>query len=156
VGEVALPDGIEIRSLRPEDVNAVVAIETDAFSAPWKNETFMGLIGRDTVELLVMTHEVDGVIGYAVLWCILDQGELANLAVAPTHRGEGLGALLLHRVVDAARHRGVEKLFLEVRASNEAALALYSGFGFVEVGQRKGYYESPKEDARVMLVSFGD
>ena len=155
MGEVALPEGIEVRSLRPGDVDAVVGIEAEAFSAPWKSETFMGLIGRDTVELLVMTHDVDGVIGYAVLWCIVDQGELANLAVAPAHRGAGLGSLLLRHVLQAARDRGIEKLFLEVRTSNAAALALYSGFGFVEVGQRKGYYESPKEDARVMLASLG-
>jgi len=156
VAEVAPPAGIEVRALRPDDVEAVVAIETEAFTTPWKSETFLGLIGRDTVELLVMTDAVDGIIGYAVLWCIMDQGELANLAVAPAHLGGGMGSHLLGCVMQAARDRGVEKFFLEVRASNQAALALYSGFGFVEIGLRRNYYEAPKEDARVMLATLGD
>ena len=156
MGEVTLPPGIEIRALRPSDVNAVVAIESEAFATPWQSETFLGLIGRDTVELLVMTDVSADVIGYAVLWCITDQGELANLAVAPALRGNGLGGHLLRSVMRIARDRGVKKLFLEVRASNQAALALYAGFGFDDVGLRKGYYDAPKEDARVMLATLED
>jgi ribosomal-protein-alanine N-acetyltransferase len=156
LGEVALPPGIQIRALRPSDVTAVVAIESEAFTTPWKSETFLGLLGRDSVELMVMTEGSDEVVGYAVLWCIMEQGELANLAVAPARRGSGLGGHLLRGVLRIARDRGVKKLFLEVRASNRAALALYSGFGFGDVGLRKGYYDDPKEDARVMLANLED
>ncbi|MGB1658817.1 MAG: ribosomal protein S18-alanine N-acetyltransferase, partial [Longimicrobiales bacterium] len=129
----SLPDGIEIRTLGPADVDAVVEIETEAFTTPWKADTFSSLIGRDGVELVVMVDRSDGVIGYAVLWCILDQGELANLALSPVRRGSGLGAHLLRHVVDVARGRGVQKLFLEVRASNTPAIELYLRFGFSDV-----------------------
>lgn len=149
---MSLPAGITIRPLEPADIEAVVAIEAEAFSTPWQPETFAGLIDREAVELIVMTHETDGVIGYAVLWCILDQGELANLALATGRRGTGLGSLLLRHVLDLAQERGVEKLFLEVRASNSKALELYRGFGFDEVGVRRAYYENPREDALVMLA----
>ena len=148
------PRDIELRPLREEDLEAVVAIESEVFTTPWQRETFAGLIGRDGVELIVMTDGDERVIGYAVLWCILDQGELANLAITPARRGAGLGRRLLDHVLEVARKRGVEKLFLEVRASNEAALRLYRAHGFVEVGTRRGYYENPKEDARVMLVTL--
>lgn len=147
-----LPPGISVRRLQVGDIEAVVAIEAEAFSAPWQPETFAGLLDRDTVELLVMTDEEDGVIGYSVLWCILDQGELANLAIAPSRRGSGLGAALLRHVLAVSRDRGVTKLFLEVRASNRRAIDLYLGFGFVEVGARRNYYEDPREDALVMLA----
>lgn len=150
----SLPGGIEIRKLGPADVDAVVEIETEAFTTPWKADTFSSLIGRDGVELLVMVDESDGVIGYAVLWCILDQGELANLALSPARRGTGLGAHLLRHVVDVARRRGVQKLFLEVRASNTSAIELYLRFGFGDVGTRRAYYDNPKEDARVMLLEL--
>lgn len=149
---VTPPEGIVVRPLRREDIEAVVAIETEAFSTPWKPETFAGLVDREAVELIVMEDAAEEVIGYAVLWCILDQGELANLALATSRRGQGLGALLLRHVMRTAKDRGVERLFLEVRASNQRAIELYRGFGFTDVGLRRGYYERPPEDARVMLA----
>lgn len=152
MADLKLPEGFEIRSLRREDIEAVVAIETESFSTPWRPETFAGLIGRDAVELVVMTDAERRVIGYAVLWCIMDQGELANIALTTGRRGRGLGALLLRHVMQTARERGVERLFLEVRASNQRAIELYLGFGFTDVGLRRGYYERPPEDARVMLA----
>ena len=150
---MSLPGGIDIRQLRRADIDAVVDIETEAFTTPWQASTFQGLLDRDGVELLVMTDD-DDVIGYAVLWVILDQGELANLALTTSRRGAGLGSHLLRRVLDRARERGVRKLFLEVRASNTRAIDLYHRFGFEDMGMRKDYYRSPVEDARVMVLSF--
>jgi ribosomal-protein-alanine N-acetyltransferase len=135
-----------------EDVKAVAGIEADAFSSPWSAETFASLLERPGLELLVLEDEREGVIGYAVLWCILDQGELANVAVTPRLRGRGLGSHLLSRVFEVARERGIDTLFLEVRASNARALDLYRRFGFADVGRRKGYYERPREDALIMAA----
>lgn len=152
--DVTLPAGVQLRPMRLDDVEAVVGIETEAFSSPWQSDTFADLLGRDTVELIVMTDESSGVIGYAVLWCVVDQGELANVALTPGRRGLGLGSHLLRHVLRIAGERGVRKLFLEVRASNQQALDLYDRFDFVEVGLRRGYYDHPREDARVMLVNL--
>ena len=154
MADVSLPPGIACRPLVASDIDAVFAIEAGAFTTPWQPETFEGLLGRDTVEMVVMTDQTSEVIGYAVLWCILDQGELANLAIVPERRGAGLGSHLLRHVLDVAALRGVAKFFLEVRASNAAAIALYEGFGFTEIGVRRGYYDNPKEDALVMAVSL--
>lgn len=140
--------------MREEDVDAVVAIETEAFSSPWQRDTFLELIGRPNLELLVMEHASEGIVGYAVLWCIMDQGELANLAIVPAMRSRGLGTRLLESVVDVARRRGVESLFLEVRDSNAVALELYRRFGFSQVGLRPGYYDRPKEDARILMAKL--
>jgi ribosomal-protein-alanine N-acetyltransferase len=138
----------------PDDIETVVAIEREAFTTPWQPETFAGLIDREAVELTVMADEAGEVVGYSVLWCILDQGELANIAITPTRRGGGLGARLLEHVLGVAAEKGVEKVFLEVRASNEAALRLYRRFGFVEAGRRANYYEQPREDALVMVATL--
>ena len=146
-------DGITIRPLEPRDIDAVVAIEREAFTTPWQPETFAGLLDRDAVELTVMVDD-ETIVGYSVLWCILDQGELANIAILPPRRGAGLGARLLRHVLDIANGRGVERVFLEVRASNEAAHALYRRFGFVETGRRANYYEHPREDALVMVAQL--
>jgi len=138
--------------MRAEDVLAVVSIESEAFSTPWQAETFTGLLGRDGIELLVLEDPAEGVVGYAVLWCVLDQGELANIAVTPALRGRGLGARLLEAVLDAARGRGVRSLYLEVRESNVAARALYASSGFSEMGRRRRYYRRPVEDALVLRL----
>jgi ribosomal protein S18 acetylase RimI-like enzyme len=69
-------------------------------------------------------------------------------------RGRGLGRALLTEVLAVARGRGVESVFLEVRESNAAALGLYRGFGFQEVGQRRGYYDHPREDARILMAKI--
>jgi ribosomal-protein-alanine N-acetyltransferase len=143
-----------VRKMRREDVDAVVAIETEAFSSPWRRETFLELIDRPTAELLVMDLGSREVVGYAVLWCVLDQGELANVAIAKPMRGRGLGRALLREVLAVARRRGVETVFLEVRESNAPALGLYKRFGFSEVGHRRGYYDHPKEDARILMAKI--
>lgn len=151
---VTAPPGVAVRRLVPEDVDAVVAIETQAFTSPWRRETFLDLFGRPNLEMLVMEDREEGIIGYAILWCIMDQGELANMAVTPEFRGRGLGRLLLSRVLETARERGIEAVFLEVRVSNERASRLYERFGFVDVGTRRDYYEHPREDARVMRAGL--
>ena len=152
--QVGTPAGVTVRTLAAEDVDAVVAIETEAFTSPWQRETFLDLLDRPGLELLVMEDSAAGIVGYAVLWCVLDQGELANMAITPSFRRRGLGSLLLARVLDVAREREVETVYLEVRASNESALRLYTRFGFTDVGVRRAYYDRPKEDARVMMVAL--
>lgn len=145
------PERPRVRRMRLADVDAVVALEREAFSTPWQASTFRSLLERPAAELWVLDDPADGVVGYAVVWCILDQGEVANIAVAPSHRGRGLGARLLEAMLGVARKRGVRSMYLEVRVSNGAARALYDAFGFQHVGTRSDYYESPREDALVML-----
>lgn len=137
------------------DVHRVAEIEAASFSSPWKAETFESLLDRPGAELWVLDEPDAGVVGYAVLWCILDQGELANIAVVEGHRGQGHGRYLLGRVLDIARERGVESLYLEVRVSNAAALDLYRSFGFQDVGVRKKYYDHPVEDALLLVRRLG-
>ena len=143
-----------IRPMHTDDIDSVVAIELQAFTSPWKAETFLGLIGRDGAELWVIEHSRVGVIAYGVLWCLLDQGELANMAVAPEFLGQGLAVELLNHLLEVASNRGVESIYLEVRESNERAADLYLGFGFEEIGGRESYYDFPKEDARVMRIEL--
>ncbi len=100
-----------------------------------------------------MEHPVAGILAYAVLWCILDQAELANIAVRSEYRGQGYASRLLERVLQIARDREVETIYLEVRASNARALELYERFGFSQVGVRKNYYDKPTEDALVMRLA---
>jgi ribosomal-protein-alanine N-acetyltransferase len=137
------------------DVPRVAALEMASFTAPWKADTFERLLDRSSgCHLLVLEDGDEGVVAYAVLWCILDQGELANLAVAESHRGRGWGRRLLDQVMDGARRQGVKSLYLEVRVSNAAAIELYRSSGFTDVGFRKKYYDRPVEDALIMVAQL--
>ena len=145
------PGAVVVRSMSPDDVATVSRLERESFSTPWSARTFRTLLGRPGAELWVAEHETGGVVGYYVLWCIQDQGELANIAVAPQLRDLGLGGYLLDRMAEEALGRGVESLYLEVRVSNTRARAMYASRGFQEIGVRRDYYEKPREDARVLM-----
>ena len=143
-------------SLRPavlSDLPMISAIETISFANPWHPDTFRSLLTRDRVRVLV-ADQGGQVIGYAVLWWVMDQGELANLAVHPDFQGRGVGSRLLDRVISDALSETVENLFLEVRESNDSARRLYANRGFVQVSVRLGYYQNPREDACVLLKTL--
>lgn len=144
---------VEIRDLTHADLARVMEIENRVFSTPWRRTTFAGLLMRDDTDLLAA---VDGerLVGYAVCWTILDQAELGNVAVAPDHRGRGLGRRLVEVVLARVRGRGAKECFLEVRESNHGAQTLYRECGFEVVGRRRRYYSSPVEDALVMRAKL--
>ena len=90
------------------------------------------------------------IIGFAGMWALYDEAHVTTIGVDPTHRGRGLGELLLATMFDEAIRRGAAWLTLEVRVSNEPALALYRKYGFAVQGRRKRYYSDNNEDAYIM------
>ena len=134
----------------------VAALEKVCFpDDPWSGELFRDALEcPDTVPALLVAEKEDGaVLGYAVLSAVLDEGNLDNLAVAPHCRRQGVADALLSALTDFGRTR-LSVLFLEVRASNLPAIALYEKHGFVPVGRRKNYYASPREDALLMTLDL--
>ena len=139
--------------LRPAadgDIETVAAIERESFSDPWSPRTFRGLLETDRVWFVVAERPDGRLAGYIVMWFLVDEAEIANLAVAPDDRGRRVGALLLDAAIAAAERRGIGTFYLEVRDSNRMARALYGSRGFEEIARRRRYYRSPVEDALVM------
>ena len=129
----------------------VTAIEEASFSDPWSESSFRQAIDNPGVFFQVATEGAGGpVVGYVVAWFAADEGEIANVAVAPSARGRGVGGLLLDAAIVAAADHGAEALYLDVRESNARARALYDSRGFIEVGRRRRYYRRPAEDAIVL------
>ncbi|WNZ26213.1 ribosomal protein S18-alanine N-acetyltransferase [Leptolyngbya sp. NK1-12] len=89
-------------------------------------------------------------IGLACTWAIADEAHITLLAVDPAYRKQGLGQLLLYTLLVLAWRRGLEWATLEVRISNQTAIALYQKFGFEAVGQRRSYYQDTGEDALIL------
>lgn len=92
-----------------------------------------------------------GLAGYAVLRIIAPEAEIENICVAPACRRIGVGETLMAEMLRLAAERDAERIFLEVRAHNEPAKALYLKSGFVESYRRKNYYQGPTEDAIIMM-----
>lgn len=141
---------VAVRPATPRDVDRIAAIEATAFTQPWSRDSFAELLLTPYAKLLVAVHDAVSVIGYAVLYLAADESELANLAVSTSHRGRGVGRRLLQSAMTEAMKRGAQSMYLEVRASNFAAQALYGSAGFTAVGRRLRYYQQPVEDALVL------
>lgn len=144
-----MPAPLTVRPATVADLPGIVAIERVAFSDPWTEAAFAGLLGQPQV-LVKVALAAGEVAGYSVAWVVADEAELANLAVVPARRGEGIGGRLLDDLLAELAARGGATVYLEVRASNAAAQALYRSRGFTVAGRRKAYYRRPTEDALVM------
>jgi [ribosomal protein S18]-alanine N-acetyltransferase len=142
---------IAIRPARVDDLPAILAIERVSFTDPWSRSSFAALLEQPRVYFSVaLDGHAGALVGYTVAWFVLDEAELANLAVTPDARGNGIGARLLESALAASAQRGAATMYLEVRASNRSAIALYTSHGFTEVGRRRAYYRKPVEDALIL------
>ena len=141
---------VTIRPMHRDDVPTIVAIEQHSFSDPWSALTFRSALTRPHTRASAAV-DLDGrPCGYCVLLHVLDEGEIANIAVDPARRGRGIAGRLLDDALAAAVQLELSRVFLEVRESNTAARALYVSRGFRPVGRRSGYYQRPDEDALVL------
>lgn len=138
-----------IRKMRREDVPQIAALERLCFSDPWSEASISSEL-ENPISLWLVA-EADGVVqGYIGSQSAPPDCDIMNLAVAPDARRQQLGRTLLQSLIDELHRRGTERLFLEVRASNAPARALYASFGFEQVGLRKKYYVNPTEDALIL------
>ena len=146
---------LRIVPMTKEHLPAVAALEKTCFPAdPWSESMFRAALDNPAVAILLALGEDGGILGYAVLSCVLDEGNLDNIAVAPEARRNGVADALLSTLTAFGREH-LARLMLEVRSSNAPALALYEKHGFAAVGRRKNYYDAPREDAILMTLTFG-
>jgi ribosomal-protein-alanine N-acetyltransferase len=152
---------VAVRLGTAADLDRVVAIERSSFSDPWTLEAFQSILSLPHIRFHVAEDRDPSaggkgggggatLAGYVVAMVAADEGEIADLAVAPWARRRGVGGLLLDLAAADARDVGVRTLYLEVRESNAAAIALYESRGFGTIGRRRQYYRHPMEDALVL------
>ncbi len=139
------------------DLDEMLPIEAESFTAPWTRKMFEGeLRGNSFARFLLARESSEGrpgkLAGYLCYWIVFEELRLMNLAVAPEARRRGLGTWLVRQAVEEARQTTGQRALLEVRASNKAARALYGNLGFRETGQRRRYYVDPVEDAVLMAL----
>ena len=139
-----------LRPMREDDLDAVMAIEVRAYPFPWTVGIFRDCLraGYPSWILQAGAH----IIGYGVLSVAVGEAHLLNVCIEPEVQGRGHGRRLLRGLERVARGQGAQRVFLEVRPSNPAAIALYHDEGFNEIGRRPRYYPAHqgREDAIVM------
>lgn len=140
---------IEIVSMQKEHVPGVAALEALCFSDPWSERSVASELDNPLSCWLVCVAD-GAVVGYVGSQTVLGETDMMNVAVHPSYRRRGIAEQLIAKLIEKLCEAESHCLSLEVRASNEAAIALYTKMGFSVVGKRPRYYHNPKEDALIM------
>ncbi len=141
---------IEIKKMSENDCEAVWELQKKCFSRAWSLESIREMF--TTAGYVSLTACENGsIIGYIGVKAVLDEADITNVAVHPQWQRRGIGRELLEVLLKEAVQKGVRRIFLEVRVSNEAARAFYEQAGFQTIDIRKNYYDDPKEDAYIMV-----
>lgn len=141
---------IEIKEMQFDDLEGVMEIENANFSKPWTETGFFTFLIRDDTLFLVAAEE-DRILGYCGIVMAQEEGDITNVSVAKNVQNMGIGQRLMEELLIRTKEKGIQKIFLEVRESNQQAIHVYEKIGFKQISIRKNYYESPVENGFVML-----
>ncbi len=145
---------LRVEKMTSDHLDAVFELEKKCFSTPWSRESFIQETETNALAHYVVGFEGEDLVAYGGFWLVVDEAHITNIAVSPDTRRKGYGKVLVEAMLQEAKCLGALRSTLEVRESNVAARALYGGFGFKDIGLRKNYYESPKEDAVIMWMDL--
>ena len=139
----------EIRRISENDIEAVASLEEVIFPDPWSVKS-IGETYENSNALILGAYQEEVLIGYVIFYYVLDEGEIARIAVSSSHRRKGVAEQIFVNLLEFCVQKNVEKILLDVRVSNETAIAFYRKSGFAEDGIRKNFYDHPKEHALLM------
>lgn len=144
----------QISLLTPQDLERAFAIEQRSHAFPWSEKTLTSNQGERYLNYQLKVGE--RMAAFAITQVVLDEATLFNLAVDPDFQRRGIGRELLTFLIAQLEERGIQTLWLEVRASNRPAIALYEQLDFNEVSLRRNYYPTAdgKEDAIIMALTI--
>lgn len=144
-----------IIEMNQKHLERVGELEHQLFSSPWPKDAFEYELRENPYSYNYVYILEDKVVAYCGVWCLFDQAQITNIAVAKEAQRRHIASELMQKIEEVAVEQGCETLSLEVRVSNEAAIALYQKFGFEMISVRKGYYQDNHEDAYLMMKAIG-
>jgi [ribosomal protein S18]-alanine N-acetyltransferase len=161
---------LHIQPLTTELLPAALELDQRCLGGLWSREGYERELASPNSDLLVLRQgeqrregenrcgldsrmQEAALLGMGCLWSILEEAHITTLAVEPDYQRQGLGQALLYALIVSAWRRRLEWATLEVRVSNQTAIALYRKFGFQEVGRRRRYYQDNGEDALILWRS---
>lgn len=141
----------QIRRMSSEDIQEVLQIDVMTAALYWPVASYHFEIEKNPASRSwVAVSEEGTILGFIILWLIVDEIHIANFAVLPKHQNQGIGTALVTRGLVSAWEEGARVSFLEVRAGNKNAIHIYQNIGFEKAGIRKNYYQDNHEDALLM------
>lgn len=143
-----------IRKMKIEDVPAAHNLDVISFTLPWPERSLRYEVSDNPAARCWVAIKDIQLVGMLILWMIIDEAHIATIAIDPKFRRAGVGSQLLENALQSAAGEGARTAFLEVRAGNIAAQAMYKKFGFVEDGHRLRYYKDNHEDAVLMSLNL--
>ena len=138
-----------IRKMTTLDLDQLMAIENEAFNLPWSRQSYEAELLNQWATYLVCDYEGE-LAAYIGMWTVFEEAHITNVAVAKRFRGRGMGQALMLEEEKIARAKRAERILLEVRPSNTAAMKMYKSLGYIPTGLRKEYYADNLEDAIIM------
>ena len=138
-----------IENMSAAHVYQIAQLEKLCFSDAWSEKSIESELSC-RLSLWLVALDGDMVVGYVGSQTVIDEPDMMNIAVHPEYRRRGIAEALIDALVNALREKGSRALSLEVRASNDPAIALYQKIGFSQEGRRPNYYRNPKEDALIL------
>jgi ribosomal-protein-alanine N-acetyltransferase len=129
-----------IRPMMADDLDRVTSIEAATFPNPWPREALAYELEKNPFCAAFVAERGGAVAAYAYIWVIYEEAHLINIAVDAAHRGRGVGEALMVHALRHAAAEGAERVHLEVRETNAAAIALYRRYGFQVIGRAESYY----------------
>jgi [ribosomal protein S18]-alanine N-acetyltransferase len=140
---------VQLEPLSADRLDEVVELDRRSLGGMWTRNGYQRELDSPNSDLLILSTP-NAVLGCGCLWAILEEGHITTLAIDPSVQNQGLGQALLQALLASARQRGLEWATLEVRVTNQRAIALYEKFGFAAVGERKKYYQDTGENALIL------
>jgi len=140
---------VRIRPLELSDLASIEAIEVRAYPTPWSRSMFASELAKPT-SVCLGAFEGDDLVGYVINSRYVDAWHVMNVAVDPDRKRRGIATALLERFFELTAGDERRGYTLEVRVTNDGAIALYRGLGFTPRGIRRGYYTDNREDALIM------
>lgn len=133
-----------------QDIDDVAEIERICFGdAAWSKNS-LELLTRDGIGMGLVCRKGGRVVAYAGMLCVVDEGQITNVATHPDFRRMGYASAIVDGLKRYAVSSKLDVITLEVRESNTAAIELYTRHGFKRDGKRRGFYTKPTEDAVLM------
>ena len=132
-----------------KDIEYIASLEAKVFPDAWSVQSVQETLGQSQA-FITVAEERDRLVGYCIIYYAMDEAEIARIAISEDARRQGIGKGLLDYTCECCREREIERLLLDVRESNEGAIAFYKGYGFQTDGIRKNFYQSPQEHAVLM------
>ena len=140
---------VDLRRLRPADLDAIEMIERSSYVTPWSRSMFASELAKPT-GICLGAFQGNDMLGYLIVARYVDAWHVMNVAVDGQFRGRGIARAMLEELFELTAHDLERGYTLEVRVSNEAAIGLYRSLGFISTGVRRGYYTDNREDALIM------